>query len=280
MADPNYVFKMVEAIQDDSPNGRRVLELGPGTGALTSRLHVRYPEMFSIELDQRAMRVLAEKVPGVTCIRSDVLLVNFTQLAEIRGGPLTITSTLPYGTTSNVLFKLLDHANAVGTVTTTMQKELADRFCARPGGKKYGIPSVIFQLYADCRRLFDIPPTAMFPRPNVMSTFVEFDFGAAKERRETMGVDPRDLKNLTKMAFRQRNKKLQNSLRELVNCHTTLLDELPLEYAHQRAAFLEPWEYVYLTQLMFGKKEFPKKLRYSWRSEFGKRNVPYDQYDD
>ncbi|CAK0847359.1 unnamed protein product [Prorocentrum cordatum] len=88
---------MVRAVENDSPNGRTVVELGPGTGALTSRLHPRFPEMIGIELDQRALKVLAHKVPGMTCIRSDLLLVDYTKLAELRGGPLTIVGNLPWG---------------------------------------------------------------------------------------------------------------------------------------------------------------------------------------
>merc|ERR1719291_1399658 len=99
-----------------------------------------------------------------------------------------------------------------------------------------------------------------------MSSYVQLDFESASERRRELGVDPRDLRNLTKMAFNQRNKKLSNSLIRLLNCHTTLMDELPLEYTNARAAHLEPWEYVHLTQLLFGKKEFQR----AWRGKNGR----------
>mmetsp|Transcript_85519 Transcript_85519/g.191159 ORF Transcript_85519/g.191159 Transcript_85519/m.191159 type:complete len:372 (-) Transcript_85519:107-1222(-) len=270
LADPNYVFKMVSAVDDESPGGKRVLELGPGTGALTSRLHPRYPDMFAIELDQRAMRVLAQNVPGTTVVRSDVLLVNYTKLAEIRGGPLTVIGNLPYHVTSQVLFTLADHASSVRSASVTMQKEVAERIVARPNSKKYGILSVAFQLYADAKILFSIPPTAFFPRPNVMSSFVKLDFESAKERRLALNIDPRDLRNLTNRAFNQRRKMLQNSLKRILECHTTLIDELPEEYAKLRPEQIEPWEFVHLTQLIFGKKEFPKHLRLAWRGEFGR----------
>merc|ERR1712151_658524 len=114
------------------------------------------PDMFAIELDQRAMRVLAEKAPGATVIRSDVLLVNYTKLAEIRGGPLSVVGNLPYHVTSQILFTLADHARSVRSVHVTMQKEVADRVVARPNTKKYGILSVAFQLYANTKILFNI----------------------------------------------------------------------------------------------------------------------------
>jgi len=270
LSDPNYVHKLVSAINDDSPGGKRVLELGPGTGALTARLHPRYPDMIGIELDQRAMRVLAQNVPGATVIRSDVLLVNYTRLAEIRDGPLSIIGNLPYHVTSQILFTLADHATSVRSACVTMQKEVAERIVARPNNKKYGILSVAFQLYADPKILFDVPPTAFFPRPNVMTSYVKLNFESAQERRLALGVDPRDLRNLTNRAFKMRRKKMSNSLKKLLDCHTTLIDVLPPEYANLRPEQIEPWEFVHLTQLIFGKKEFPKHLYRAWRGEFGR----------
>eukprot|EP00929_Paragymnodinium_shiwhaense_P057824 TRINITY_DN28964_c0_g1_i1.p1 TRINITY_DN28964_c0_g1~~TRINITY_DN28964_c0_g1_i1.p1 ORF type:complete len:437 (-),score=76.08 TRINITY_DN28964_c0_g1_i1:85-1395(-) len=271
LADPNYIYKMVSAVEDSSPGGRTVLEVGPGTGALTSRLNLRYPDMVAVEIDQRALRVLSENVPGATVIRSDALLVNYTKLAELRGGPLNVVGNLPYHVTSQIMFCLADHARSVETAHVTMQKEMAERICAKPNTKKYGIPSIAFQLWSDPKILFDVPPTAFFPRPNAMSSYVKFDFKAAEERRKNLNIDPRDLRNLTKVAFRKRGQMLHNSLKKLLECHTTLIDELPREYSNLRPAQMEPWEFVHLTQLMFGKKEFPHdRLRRAWRGEFGR----------
>jgi len=270
LADPNYIFKMVQAVEDKSPQGKRVLELGPGTGALTTRLFKKYPDMFAVEIDQRAMRVLAENVPGVTCVRSDVLLINYTKLAEIRGGQLNVIGNLPYHVSTQVLFTLADHAASVNKVHVTMAKQVAQRLTARPGTRQYGIPSVVFQLLSDPTILFDLPPTAFFPRPEVISSYVELDFEAAHERRLALDVDPRNLRNVTNMAFRQRRKFLGNSLEKLLNCHSTLIDRLPEEYRSVRAYNLEPWEFVHITQMIFGKKPFPRNLRLAWRGEFGR----------
>lgn len=259
LADPNYIFKMVSALDDESEGGKRMIELGPGTGAVTSRLWQRYPEMIGIEIDQRAMRVLSRSVPGATVIRSDVLLVNYTKLAELRGGPLSIVSNLPFHVASQVR-----NAHVI------LQQEVAQRLVAKPNSKKYGIPSVVFQLYADPKILFHLPPTAYFPRPNVMTSYVKLDFEAAAERRRALGVDPRDLRNLTNTVFRYRRKMMQNSLSRILSCHTTLINKLPEEYAKLRPEQIEPWEFVHLTQLIFGKKEFPKHFRRAWRGEFGR----------
>merc|ERR1712066_1026630 len=113
-------------------------------------------------------------------------------------------------------------------------------------------------------------PTAFFPRPGAISSYVELDFAAAEERRLELDVDPRDLRNLTNRAFRHRSKRLKNSLERLLTCHSTLIDRLPEEYETLRAHQLEPWEFVHLTQLVFGKKPFPRHLRLAWRGEFGR----------
>lgn len=270
LADPNYIFKMVNAMDDASEGGKRVIELGPGTGAVTARLWQRYPEMVGVELDQRAMRVLAEKVPGATVIRSDALLVNYTKLAEIRGGPLSVVGNLPFHVASQMLFVLADHARSVRNAHVILQKEVAQRIVARPNSKEYGILSVVFQLYADPKILFHMPPTCFFPRPNVMSSYIRLDFEAAQDRLLALNVDPRDLRNVTNMAFRYRRKMMRNSLERLLNCHTTLINQLPEEYATLRPNQIEPWEFVHLTQLIFGKKEFPRHLRRAWRGEFGR----------
>eukprot|EP00435_Cladocopium_sp_Y103_P071317 s576_g37.t1 len=217
LADPNYIFKMVSALDDESEGGKRMIELGPGTGAVTSRLWQRYPEMIGIEIDQRAMRALSRSVPGATVIRSDVLLVNYTKLAELRGGPLSIVSNLPFHVASQALFTLADHADGVRNAHVILQQEVAQRLVAKPNSKKYGIPSVVFQLYADPKILFHLPPTAYFPRPNVMTSYVKLDFEAAAERRRALGVDPRDLRNLTNTVFRYRRKMMQNSLSRILS---------------------------------------------------------------
>lgn len=272
IADPNYIFKILRALDAEKPEGKRVVELGCGTGALTAKMHAKYKEMIGIELDNRAMRVLKMNLPDVTVVRSDALYVNYTKLAELRGGPLTIVANLPFHVTEQLLFVLADHADHIQSVSVTMQREVAKRICARPGTPEYGIPSVAFQLYADARILFHIPPTAYFPRPKVETSYIHLDFEAARERRRAMNVDPRDLRNVTNTAFRQRRNNLKKSLRKLLCCHTTILNEIPPDYETIRASYLEPWEFVHLTQLLFGVKEFPKTYYRAWRGEF-KRTV-------
>ena len=124
LSDQNYVLKIVDSFQDDSPEGSKVIEIGPGAGALSRVLYTRYPKMTAIELDQRAVAFLAEKIPGLNVIRMDVLEVDWPKSAVERGGPISVIANLPYYIVSQVLFCLADSHKAVNKAVVTMQLEV------------------------------------------------------------------------------------------------------------------------------------------------------------
>lgn len=132
LSDQNYVLKICNALVDQSPNGRQVVELGPGPGALTRVLFRRYPEMLCVEIDPRAVALLTTAMPALAVVQSDVLQVDWTALAALRGGPLSIIGNLPYHITSQILFGLLDNHRAVRQAVVTMQLEVAQRITAPP----------------------------------------------------------------------------------------------------------------------------------------------------
>lgn len=176
LSDQNYVLKIVDSFNDMSVNGEKVIEIGPGAGALTRVLYPRYPDMTAIELDQRAVQFLAQKLPQLNVIHADVLKVDWPQIAAERGGPVSIIANLPYYVVSQVLFSLADSHRAVDKAVVTMQLEVAERVTAKPSTKQYGIPSVVFQLYGSPKFNFKIPPSVFFPRPKVDSALVTIDF--------------------------------------------------------------------------------------------------------
>lgn len=189
LSDQNYVRKIVEAlvIDTDHGNGTRVVEIGPGAGALTRVLYPKYPNMTAIELDQRSVNFLQSKLEGISIIHTDVLTVDWPALASSKGGRLNIIANLPYYIVSQVLFSLADSHKSVAQAVVTMQLEVAERLTAQPSTKDYGIPSVVFQLY--CRNpkmLFKIPPTVFFPPPKVDSALVKLDFTTPNPLLETV----------------------------------------------------------------------------------------------
>ena len=192
--------------------GARVVELGPGAGALSRVLVERYPAMLAIELDGRAVGLLAESLPSLTVLESDVLQVDYASLAAIRGGPLVVIGNLPYYITSQILFSFVDCAPTVRRAVVTMQWEVAQRLVATPKSKDYGILSVVFQLYARPRVNFKIPPTVFYPQPKVDSALVTIDFLPS---REPFPVAAKDLRRVVTTAFQQRRKMLRQSLKSL-----------------------------------------------------------------
>ncbi len=247
------MLKICNALVDASPNGRQVVELGPGPGALTRVLHRRYPEMLCVEIDPRAVALLNAAMPELTVVLSDVLQVDWTALAELRGGPLSVIGNLPYHITSQILFGLLDSHRAVRQAVVTMQLEVAQRLIAAPRCKDYGILSVLFQLYTRPRINFKLPPTVFYPQPKVTSALVTLDF--LQEAPEggggpLLGVEPADLKQLLSLSFQQRRKMLRQSLKGLLAQRG--LPPLSDEWATRRPEELEPHEFVELTRLLFG----------------------------
>ncbi|CAM9162922.1 unnamed protein product, partial [Ectocarpus sp. 13 AM-2016] len=176
LSDQNYVMKICNHFGDTSEGGRRVLELGPGTGALTQVLHERFPDMLAVDIDQRAIELLGSNMPSLNAVMSDVLQLDYTKLAELRGGPLSVIGNLPYHITSQILFTLCDHYQSVRRAVVTMQLEVAQRIVAKSSTKQYGILSVVFQLYARPQVLFQIPPTVFYPQPSVTSALISLDF--------------------------------------------------------------------------------------------------------
>lgn len=198
----------------------RAVELGPGAGALTDVLvpALGTDNLRCIEIDPRSVELLGEKHPSLHVDHEDVLQADYPALANEEGGPLSIIGNLPYYITSQILFALADasHTDSVRSATVTMQWEVGKRIVAPTRTKDYGILSVVFQLYADCKLHFKIPPTVFYPQPKVDSALVGLHFlGPKRLRRRLGGVDPGDLRKVVTSTFQQRRKTVRNGLRPL-----------------------------------------------------------------
>lgn len=277
LSDQNYVLKIVNAVTNPSASpetgvcpvditkaaeGARVVELGPGAGALSRVLVSRYPKMLAIELDSRAVDLLATTLPELTVLESDVLQVDYRALASLRGGPLVVVGNLPYYITSQILFSFVDCAPAVRRAVVTMQWEVGQRLVAQPGSKDYGILSVVFQLYCNPVLNFKIPPTVFYPQPKVDSALVTIDF---PESREPFPVNAADLRTVINVAFNQRRKMLRQSLKSVLK---PLNVTLPDHWGTKRPEQLAPKEFLALTEFIYGPKpeRFEGQTRV-WRHE-------------
>ena len=234
LRDPNTIRRIADAVR--APEGAPVVEIGPGTGALTGELLARHPGLVALEVDDRAVAHLRERLPALDVRRQDVLEVDWPALAAERGGPLYVVGNLPYYITSPILFGLVDQRAVVAEAVVMMQREVAERLVAVPRTKAYGILSVVLQRYADVKLLFKVPPTVFFPRPAVDSAVVRLAF-----RPDAPGASPFEdrLRGVVRAAFNQRRKMLRGAL--------SAYGPVPEPWATQRAEELTPDDFAALT---------------------------------
>jgi 16S rRNA (adenine1518-N6/adenine1519-N6)-dimethyltransferase len=215
---------------------RQVLEVGPGTGALTTHLLKRTDiDVACIELDHESVVHLHEKWPGLRVIEGDLLRMD---LGTITTGPLAIIGNFPYNISTQIIFKVLENRDRIPEVVGMFQKEVADRLCAGPGSRTYGITSVLSQLWYTVEPLFIVEPDAFIPPPKVRSAVIRMQ----RNERQVLPVDERLLTNLVKAAFGQRRKTLHNALKGF----PPLMNGVPAEYARRRAEELSPDDFLTL----------------------------------
>ena len=277
LSDQNYVNKICNALVDESADGERVVELGPGTGALSRTLVRRFPKMTAVEIDGRAVEFLGEKLPDLKVLHSDVLQIDYAMLSDALGGPLSIIGNLPYHITSQILFCIADavlggeegSAPPVSRAVVTMQYEVAERIVSPTKSKDYGILSVVFQLLCRPKINFKIPPTVFYPAPKVNSALVTLDFTAPGCGLEQLdGIDAEDLKDVLRASFQQRRKMLRQSLKKLVDKDVGL----PEEWATKRPEQLQPREFVELVKLVFPEKYSEEAMEErAWQREYAPR---------
>lgn len=245
LRDPNTIRRIVESLEA-GPNDA-VVEIGPGTGALTHLLAERYPRFVAIEVDERATQLLKDEIPGLDIRHQDVLDVDWQALAkELGADRLHVIGNLPYYITSQILFGLLDAAPIIAEAVVMMQYEVADRLVASPRTKSYGILSVAVQLAAEPEILFPVSRNVFYPKPDVRSAMVRLRF---PEMPSFHVHDPDFLRTLIRTAFNQRRKTLRNSLSRIL---TDSMPSLPEDIARCRAEELSPGEFLDLADYLHG----------------------------
>lgn len=256
LRDNNVITRIVNAFRqthaDISPDSR-VVEVGPGLGALTTPLLEHFPGMHVIEIDQRAIVELRTMHPSLSIEHGDVLDANWVSLSSRLQAPLAVIGNLPYNIVSQILLSLLETPPGyVRFAVVMMQREVALRITAGTRCKAYGILSVISQLYSRPSVRFNVSPRAFYPVPDVTSCIVSFEFKPCEGFDGSNALLRRALKRVLKAAFGQRRKVLRNALKALCD---ELKVELPEELEERRAEELTPLEFVELTKIMF-KDEF------------------------
>ena len=209
LVDPGVIDAIVRAI---SPADSDVIvEIGPGQGAITGALAARAGHLHLVELDRdlvARLRAQYADTANVTVHEADALVFDFGSLGE----RLRIVGNLPYNISTPLLFHLLKYRERIIDMHFMLQKEVVDRMAAAPGSKAYGRLGIMLGCYLCVEALFDVPPDAFEPPPEVMSAVVRLDPLPPGTYDIRNGVN---LSTLVARAFMQRRKTLRNALREV-----------------------------------------------------------------
>ncbi len=217
ISDPYIIERIVDASQVGPFD--TVVEIGPGKGALTCSLAERARRVIAVELDSSVIPLLKGNLAGaenVQIYNEDILKFDWSKALEGLGEPdaagqgvLRVIGNLPYYITTPILLGILEKDIPAKSITVMVQKEVADRIVAPPGGRDRGVLSLSLQYYAECSKVLDVPAEYFDPRPKVDSAVVHM---VLKEQRLLAGAEEKDFFAVVKAAFSQRRKTLLNSL--------------------------------------------------------------------
>ena len=190
-----------------------VIEIGTGIGVLTKELALRAKKVVAIEIDTKLLPLLEETLAdfdNIKIINKDVLEVDLTALIKEEFGdmPVMVCANLPYYITSPIIMKLLEDRLPIENITVMVQKEAAQRICAKEGSRDAGAISLAVNYYAVPTVCFNVSPGSFFPPPKVTSSVIRLDVNKAPK------VQPKSEKNMFRLiraAFTQRRKTFVNS---------------------------------------------------------------------
>jgi len=190
---------------------KNVLELGPGTGALTTHLIEKDWNLFLLEIDPESIMYLHTNYPKLSdrILSGDFLNMDIGKTIK---PPFALIGNFPYNISTQIIFKVLEMREEIPELVGMFQKEVAERLVMPAGSKTTGILTVLLQTWYDCEYLFTVDKESFFPPPKVQSGVIRLK----RNKRVKLEVDEKFYKKLIKMAFGQRRKTLRNSLKPLL----------------------------------------------------------------
>lgn len=242
LKDEGVCQRIAAAIAEDL-QANKVLEIGPGTGALTKYLlENKSFETYVIELDNESVDFLEEHYPQ---LNGKIYGKDFLKedLNVLFNEPFAVVGNFPYNISSQILFKVLDYRNHIPTVVGMFQKEVAERVAEKPGSKKYGIISVLLQAWYDIEYLFTVDEHVFIPPPKVKSGVIRLK----RNNVQSLNCDEKLFVRVVKAGFNQRRKTLRNSLKGLINEINPDFDTSD-ELFQRRPETLSVDEFVNITQ--------------------------------
>jgi len=211
LVDRNILDKVIRTAQVGKEDV--VLEVGPGLGEMTIALARQAKKVIAIEIDPKLVAILNEKVKNysnVEVVKNDILKVDFNPFLKKEGHPIKVVANLPYQVSTPLLFRFIESKETFSTFTLMLQKEVAERMVAHPGGKEYGPLSIFIQMFSDVSIRFFIKPSAFFPPPKVESAVVQMVW---KEKPIIELQNEEWFKKVVRGCFSYRRKTLVNALK-------------------------------------------------------------------
>ncbi len=207
LKDEAVIDKIVAALHEHPFSN--LLEVGPGTGALTKHL-LNIPNIHfkAVELDDEKVDYLEKHFPS---LKGRIIHQSFLEMDKPFEEPFTVIGNFPYNISTQILFRVLDWKEDVPVVIGMFQKEVAERAASGPGNKVYGVLSVLIQAYYDVEYLFDVLPGSFNPPPKINSGVIRLT-----RKKESLNMkSARSYNLLVKTAFNQRRKTLRNAVKGL-----------------------------------------------------------------
>ncbi len=227
LVDSNLAERIARTSVPGEPT--RLIEIGPGAGALTIAIAPKAISVLAIEVDRYIVPVLSDVlsergVSNVSVLRQDVM--DFKWVAElVPGEHYTVAANLPYNISATLIVRILEEVPAIDRLVVMVQEEVGRRIAAKPGTKDYSSVSVKVSYWAEAKLLFSVAPTVFYPRPNVNSAVIEI------ERRGTMPAVPDGMYDvfsaLVRSGFTSRRQMMRRSLAKLAD--GSLLESLGID---------------------------------------------------
>ena len=221
LRDQQAIDSVINAIAPESSES--FVEIGPGYGALTEALVTHAQRVELVEIDRELSQMLQERYayhPGVSVHCADILRFDLARIAP-EGSKFRVVGNVPYNISTPILFRLLEFASCIQDMHLMLQREVAQRLVASPGGGDYGRLSVMAQYRCQMMRFFDVPPQAFHPVPKVFSSLVRL----VPIQAGPKACRDKDLRTIVTRCFMHRRKTIRNGLKgyldesEISQCH-------------------------------------------------------------
>jgi 16S rRNA (adenine1518-N6/adenine1519-N6)-dimethyltransferase len=210
LRDDTVVNRIVQSVGPKP--GERLIEIGPGEGAMTRAFLAAGAAVDAIEIDRDLAVTLRQRFAhqeGFHLHEGDALKFDFSRLAA--DGPVRVVGNLPYNISTPLIFHLFSHAGVISEMTFMLQREVVDRLCAETGESEYGRLGIMTRFYCQAEKLFEVAPESFYPPPKVVSAIVRL----TPHAHPPVEADAKALGRVVTQAFMQRRKTLRNALRDL-----------------------------------------------------------------